>query len=304
MHGVLDHSVLWLLQSPGVPAVHIQEENILWELPKVWNKCGLLWSLSPSSCQALKATRQNCFRDGQVHQASLEGKEICWRAEVWPGHPREGTGLGPVSLRVWDNRATVYGLWGTKHGYQVKGTEIPSLLQRILPFNPRSKPSFLIVDGHLVWLNIFLYHAAKTDFFPLSGSDSESQDKGTCNPLITEHVGALISTSPQKATPPFPIPALNITHSTGISRTCLMMAVSAETHEVHSNATNFSLKRSFGHNDKFFLKNFKAIAQNWTHGPDISSHTNCSSRNSSNKEKSLTKTTAHHPAEIIPCTWN
>lgn len=45
-----------------------------------------------------------------------------------------------------------------------------------------------------------------------------------------------------------------------------------------------------------FLKNFKAIAQNWTHGPDTSSHTNCSSRNSSNKEKIFNKN--HSPP---PC---
>lgn len=80
---------------------------------------------------------------------------------------------------------------------------------------------------------------------------------------LPEWITQVLSRAPHsKKQCPFPIPALNMTHSTGISRTCLMMAVSTETHEVHSNTTNFSLKRSFGHNDKFFLK--KKLQSNCT----------------------------------------
>lgn len=95
--------------------------------------------------------------------ASLEGKKSA--AQLWcglatPGRDRAGP-RGAQSLGQLG-----YSLWALRYQTPSKGTEISSLLQRVLPFDPRRKPSFLMVDGDLVQLNIFLHHAAETSFPP------------------------------------------------------------------------------------------------------------------------------------------
>lgn len=278
-----------------------RRKTVPWELPQVWNKqpqtALILITSTAASCHALKATRQNCFRDGQLHQAGLEGKEVSWTAVVWTAHAREETGLGPVVPRVWDNKRG-YSLWALRYQtpHKVKGTQIPSLLLRILPLDPSSKLSFLMVDGDLVWLNIFLYHAAKTRFPPC-------QDKRTHNPLIMEHTEALTSTSSQKAS--------------ALSHSCLKHNTQ---HRDFKNMFNGSFYRNtwspFKHN-QFFLK--KKLWSQWQilfkktskqlhkteHMVLIPPHTQTAAAETHlTRRKSLTKTTALHPAEIIPCTWN
>lgn len=95
---------------------------------------------------------------------------------------------------------------------------------------------------------------------------------------------------------PFPIPSLNTTAQGEVSRTCLMMAVSTETWDVHSNLsyqfflyikkkTNKQLLVTTTSSLKTLLNKVQAIAQNKTHGPDNPSHKDCSSRKSPNKRK-------------------
>lgn len=101
--------------------------------------------------------------------------------------------------------------------------------------------------------------------FLLSWPGSGSLDKGTLSSLQWSIMqGTLKITRLHQTASPFPFPFYKQhTAQGGFSRTCLMMAVSTETWDVHSNLSyHFFLKKkrekeSFGHNDKLSYTYFK-----------------------------------------------